>query len=160
MLRPPTRFRIGQLSKTLSAFAGLCGQPKRATSANHHLITRNAVSASHPRRHHGCVARAAEAPHAEFVFTSDRRAALSAAEFAKMVERAGEVAKPGFQAHPHTLRLAPDTGPPTTAGIRCPFNPTWVTAASAHGFVLRIEPGALILWGLRQGTRGSRPRTG
>jgi hypothetical protein len=75
-----------------------------------------------------------EAPHAEFVLTSERRALFSTAEFAKMVERAGEVA------HPHTLRLAPDTGPPTTVGIRCPFNPTWVTAASAQGLVLRIEP--------------------
>jgi len=41
-----------------------------------------------------------------FVFTSERGAPFTTAGFARMVERAGEVAKLGFKAHPHMLRHA------------------------------------------------------
>lgn len=47
-----------------------------------------------------------EAPHADFVFTSERGAPFSTAGFAKLVERAGEAARLGFKAHPHMLRHA------------------------------------------------------
>jgi type 1 fimbriae regulatory protein FimB/type 1 fimbriae regulatory protein FimE len=42
----------------------------------------------------------------EFVFVSERGAPFAAAGFAKMVERAGVVAKFKFKAHPHMLRHA------------------------------------------------------
>jgi integrase len=45
-------------------------------------------------------------PKAPFVFTSERGAPFSTAGFARMVERAGLEAKPGFKAHPHMLRHA------------------------------------------------------
>jgi type 1 fimbriae regulatory protein FimB/type 1 fimbriae regulatory protein FimE len=41
-----------------------------------------------------------------FVFTSERGAPFSTARFARMVERAGEAANLGFNAHPHMLRHA------------------------------------------------------
>src|SRR5262249_7584709 len=41
-----------------------------------------------------------------FVFTSERGAPFSTAGFAKMVARAGIVARLGFKAHPHMLRHA------------------------------------------------------
>ncbi len=47
-----------------------------------------------------------EAPHADFVFTSERGTPFSTAGFAKLVERAGEAARLGFKAHPHMLRHA------------------------------------------------------
>jgi integrase len=45
-------------------------------------------------------------PKSPFIFTSERGGPWSASGFAKMVERAGRVAKLGFQAHPHMLRHA------------------------------------------------------
>jgi type 1 fimbriae regulatory protein FimB/type 1 fimbriae regulatory protein FimE len=45
-------------------------------------------------------------PKSPFVFTSERGAPFTTAGFARMVERAGEVAKFGFKAHPHMLRHA------------------------------------------------------
>ena len=47
-----------------------------------------------------------EAPHADFVFVSERGSPFSPSGFAKVVERAGEVAGFGFKAHPHMLRHA------------------------------------------------------
>src|SRR5215467_10569521 len=47
-----------------------------------------------------------EAPHAKFVFLSERGSPFSLAGFAKLVERAGEVAKVGLKCHPHMLRHA------------------------------------------------------
>jgi integrase len=47
-----------------------------------------------------------QAPKSPFVFTSERGAPFSAAEFARMAERAGIGAKFGFKAHPHMLRHA------------------------------------------------------
>jgi type 1 fimbriae regulatory protein FimB/type 1 fimbriae regulatory protein FimE len=47
-----------------------------------------------------------EAPHADFVFTSERGAPFSTAGFAKLIERAGEAAKLSFKVHPHMLRHA------------------------------------------------------
>jgi integrase len=47
-----------------------------------------------------------EAPHAKWVFLSERGDAFSPAGFAKMVERAGKEAGFGFKAHPHMLRHA------------------------------------------------------
>ena len=41
-----------------------------------------------------------------FVFTSERDAPFSPAGFARMIERAGTLAKLGFKAHPHMLRHA------------------------------------------------------
>jgi len=41
-----------------------------------------------------------------FVFTSERDAPITAAGFARMIERAGQEAKFGFKAHPHMLRHA------------------------------------------------------
>jgi site-specific recombinase XerD len=41
-----------------------------------------------------------------FVFTSERGAPFSTAGFARMIERAGILAKLGFKAHPHMLRHA------------------------------------------------------
>jgi site-specific recombinase XerD len=38
------------------------------------------------------------------VFTSERGAPFTTAGFARMVERAGKVAKLAFKAHPHMLR--------------------------------------------------------
>lgn len=45
-------------------------------------------------------------PKSPFVFTSERGAPFSAAGFARMVERAGRVAKLAFKTHPHMLRHA------------------------------------------------------
>jgi integrase len=45
-------------------------------------------------------------PKSPFVFTSERGAPFTTAGFARLVERAGEVAKLGFKAHPHMLRHA------------------------------------------------------
>jgi integrase len=45
-------------------------------------------------------------PRSSFVFTSERGAPFTTAGFARMVERAGAVAKLGFKAHPHMLRHA------------------------------------------------------
>jgi integrase len=45
-------------------------------------------------------------PKSPFVFTSERGSPFSTAGFARMVERAGTVAKLGFKAHPHMLRHA------------------------------------------------------
>jgi type 1 fimbriae regulatory protein FimB/type 1 fimbriae regulatory protein FimE len=45
-------------------------------------------------------------PKSPFVFTSERGAPFSTAGFARMVERAGVVARLGFKAHPHMLRHA------------------------------------------------------
>jgi type 1 fimbriae regulatory protein FimB/type 1 fimbriae regulatory protein FimE len=45
-------------------------------------------------------------PKSPFVFTSERGSPFTTAGFARMLERAGEAAKLGFKAHPHTLRHA------------------------------------------------------
>lgn len=45
-------------------------------------------------------------PKSVFVFTSERGAPFSTAGFARMIERAGEMAKFGFKAHTHMLRHA------------------------------------------------------
>jgi site-specific recombinase XerD len=45
-------------------------------------------------------------PKSAFVFTSERGSPFSAAGFARLVERAGAVAKLGFKAHPHMVRHA------------------------------------------------------
>src|SRR4029078_2137312 len=45
-------------------------------------------------------------PKSPFVFTSERGSPFTTAGFARIVERAGEVAKLGFKAHPHMLRHA------------------------------------------------------
>jgi site-specific recombinase XerD len=45
-------------------------------------------------------------PKSAFVFTSERGTPFSPAGFARMVERAGAMAKLGFKAHPHMLRHA------------------------------------------------------
>ena len=45
-------------------------------------------------------------PKSPFVFTSERGAPFTTSGFARMIERAGEVAKLGFKAHPHMLRHA------------------------------------------------------
>ena len=45
-------------------------------------------------------------PKSPFVFTSERSAPFTPAGFARMVERAGTVAKLAFKAHPHMLRHA------------------------------------------------------
>src|SRR5215831_12701483 len=47
-----------------------------------------------------------DAPNAQFVFLSERGTPFSPAGFAKLVERAGEVAKLHFKCHPHMLRHA------------------------------------------------------
>jgi len=45
-------------------------------------------------------------PKSTFVFTSERGAPFTTAGFARMLERAGKVAKLAFKAHPHMLRHA------------------------------------------------------
>jgi len=45
-------------------------------------------------------------PRSPFVFTSERGAPFTTAGFARMLERAGTVAKLPFKAHPHMLRHA------------------------------------------------------
>jgi len=45
-------------------------------------------------------------PLLPFLFTSERGAPFTTAGFARMIERAGKVAKLGFKAHPHMLRHA------------------------------------------------------
>jgi integrase len=45
-------------------------------------------------------------PKSPFVFTSERSAPFTTAGFARMIERAGKVAKLSFKAHPHMLRHA------------------------------------------------------
>ena len=45
-------------------------------------------------------------PKSSFVFTSERGAPFTTAGFARMVERAGRVAKLAFKPHPHMLRHA------------------------------------------------------
>jgi integrase len=45
-------------------------------------------------------------PKSPFVFTSERGAPFTTAGFARMIERAGKVAKLSFKAHPHMLRHA------------------------------------------------------
>jgi site-specific recombinase XerD len=47
-----------------------------------------------------------QAPRSPFVFVSERSAPFTTAGFARMIERAGEVAKFSFKAHPHMLRHA------------------------------------------------------
>ena len=47
-----------------------------------------------------------EEPKSPFVFTSERGAPFSTAGFARMLERAGAVAKLPFKVHPHMLRHA------------------------------------------------------
>lgn len=45
-------------------------------------------------------------PKSPFVFTSERGAPFTTAGFARMIQRAGGVAKLGYKAHPHMLRHA------------------------------------------------------
>jgi integrase len=45
-------------------------------------------------------------PKSPFVFTSERGAPFATAGFARMIERAGKIAKLSFKAHPHMLRHA------------------------------------------------------
>lgn len=45
-------------------------------------------------------------PKSSFVFTSERGGPFTTAGFARMVERAGRVARFGFKVHPHMLRHA------------------------------------------------------
>src|SRR5271169_6257525 len=45
-------------------------------------------------------------PKSPFVFTSERGSPFTTAGFARMIERAGKVAKLSFKAHPHMLRHA------------------------------------------------------
>jgi integrase len=45
-------------------------------------------------------------PKSRFVFTSERGAPFTTGGFARMIERAGMVAKLGYKAHPHMLRHA------------------------------------------------------
>lgn len=45
-------------------------------------------------------------PKSAFVFTSERGTPFSTAGFLRMVQRAGDAAKLGFQVHPHMLRHA------------------------------------------------------
>jgi integrase len=45
-------------------------------------------------------------PKSPFVFTSERGAPFTTAGFARMIERAGRVARLAFKAHPHMLRHA------------------------------------------------------
>jgi len=45
-------------------------------------------------------------PKSPFVFTSERGTPFTTAGFARMIERAGKVAKLSFKAHPHMLRHA------------------------------------------------------
>jgi len=45
-------------------------------------------------------------PKSPFIFTSERGAPFTTAGFARMIERAGQVADLGFKAHPHMLRHA------------------------------------------------------
>jgi type 1 fimbriae regulatory protein FimB/type 1 fimbriae regulatory protein FimE len=45
-------------------------------------------------------------PKSPFMFVSERGAPFTTAGFSRLVERAGEVAKLGFKAHPHMLRHA------------------------------------------------------
>ena len=45
-------------------------------------------------------------PKSPFVFTSERGAPFTTAGFARMIERAGRIAKLSFKAHPHMLRHA------------------------------------------------------
>ena len=49
---------------------------------------------------------AEQEPKSPFVFTSERGAPFTTAGFARMIERAGKVAKLSFKAHPHMLRRA------------------------------------------------------
>ncbi len=50
--------------------------------------------------------RREQQPRSSFVFTSERGAPFTTAGFARMIERAGRVAKLAFKAHPHMLRHA------------------------------------------------------
>jgi site-specific recombinase XerD len=45
-------------------------------------------------------------PKSPFIFTSERGSPFTTAGFARMIERAGAVAKLAFKAHPHMLRHA------------------------------------------------------
>jgi type 1 fimbriae regulatory protein FimB/type 1 fimbriae regulatory protein FimE len=45
-------------------------------------------------------------PKSAFMFTSERGSPFTTAGFARMIERAGDVAKLGFKVHPHMLRHA------------------------------------------------------
>jgi hypothetical protein len=57
-------------------------------------------------------------PKSPFVFTSEREAPFSTAGFARMVERAGTLAKLSFKAHPHMLSTPAATRWPTRATTR------------------------------------------
>jgi integrase len=50
--------------------------------------------------------RREQQPRSTFVFTSERSTPFTTAGFARMIERAGVVAKLGIKAHPHMLRHA------------------------------------------------------
>jgi type 1 fimbriae regulatory protein FimB/type 1 fimbriae regulatory protein FimE len=47
-----------------------------------------------------------QSPKSSFIFTSERGSPFTPAGFRRMVQRTGEVAKLGFQVHPHMLRHA------------------------------------------------------
>ena len=47
-----------------------------------------------------------QVPKSAFVFTTERGSPFSTSGFAKLIERAGEMAELGFSAHPHMLRHA------------------------------------------------------
>jgi integrase len=50
--------------------------------------------------------RREQEPGSPFVFTSERSTPFSNAGFARMIERAGKMAKLSFKPHPHMLRHA------------------------------------------------------
>lgn len=50
--------------------------------------------------------RREQVPKSPFVFTSERGSPFTTAGFARMIERAGAIARLGFKAHPHMLRHA------------------------------------------------------
>jgi site-specific recombinase XerD len=86
--------------KTLQVFRHLLRHNSRLTHLRQHRVEFASLNGRDWRL------QREQAPKSAFVFTSERGAPFSTAEFARMIERAGREAKLAIKAHPHMLRHA------------------------------------------------------
>ena len=114
--RIPEMLSAPRLQETISAFFQTpqvdlrCEQVDFKTASRHVRRVKKGTPSNHPilgdelralRRLHR-----EQEPKSPFVFTSERGSPFTTAGFARMIERAGKVAKLVFKAHPHMLRHA------------------------------------------------------
>ena len=94
----------------LGRFCGRCCFAGFRTAALHVRRVKHGTPSTHPIL--GDELRALrrlqrdQEPKSPFVFTSERGTPFTTAGFARVIERAGKVAKLSFKAHPHMLRHA------------------------------------------------------